>query len=76
MKVLLQQLTSAGPVSIASTPDGIFHVIWQGRSVAAAESFVAALNAACEARWANDFEDTQPSMLMISTQPEDWYMSA
>ena len=76
MRVLLQQLTSAGPVLIASAADGLFHVLWQGRSVAAAESLVSALNAACAARWAADFEDTQPTALLVSTEPEDWFMSA
>ena len=76
MKVLLQQLTSSGPVSIASAADGLFHVLWRGRSVAAAESFVSALHAACAARWSNDFEDTQPTALLVSTQAEDWFVSA
>ncbi len=76
MKVLLEQLTSAGPVSIASAADGTFHVLWRGRSVADAATFLGALNAACAAHWSADFEDTRPTVLLVSTQPEDWSMAA
>lgn len=74
MKILLNQLTSAGSVSIATSPDGSFHVLWQGRSVAIADSIVGALGAACEGRWAKDFADTEPAAFLVSTQPEDWFV--
>lgn len=70
MRVLLSQLTSAGKVAIAASPDGMFHVLWRGAAVCSAATLRAALELACGPSW-------KPMASMhVSTSPEDWYVGA
>ena len=74
MKMLLSQLTSAGPLSVGRSPEGRFHVIWSGNSVAVTDTLDAALKAACGLSWRERCRDAAILSLHVSTSPDDWVL--
>ena len=74
MKILLCQTTPTGKVEIARAPDGSFHVLWGGRSIARSPTLTGALKAA--SRPPVDLpKDQDAADWLVSDQPASWFMS-
>jgi hypothetical protein len=74
MKVLLSQLTSAGPLSVGRSSEGRFHVIWCGDSVAVTDTLDNALKTACGLSWRTPSRGEAIRSVHVSTSAADWVL--
>jgi hypothetical protein len=73
MKVLLNQITSAGKLAIGAAPDGRFHVLWKDASVGSAGTVRAALELACDPARSPGGDGRPP--VRVSPLAEDWFVA-
>jgi hypothetical protein len=75
MKVVLQQRTSVGAISIGRSSDGKFYVLWKGQPPGEANTLADAMALAADDLPERAPDGTDFRKLSISWRPKDWYVA-
>lgn len=75
MRFLLWQPLTSGVIHIAIAPDGRFHVLWLGESLASAESIGKALQRSGEGNFVLPSTQQRLERLQVSPDPGRWLLA-
>ena len=72
MRPVLRHMTRKGPVFIAVSDEGHFHIVWKDEDLGSYKTPAMAIDDACSARHLTPADGTDLSGLAISADPCDW----